>query len=94
MYLTTIMAQHLDLQVQAVSTVYSIFTFDIFYIWDVMLYSTIYLPNCTASHHRGQIFIAKDSRKSHIYVWVLCGDAEVEGSAKTKGQHQGDVEDI
>jgi hypothetical protein len=43
MYLATILAQHLDLPVQAVSRVYLIFMFDKFiYNWDVMLYSLVH----------------------------------------------------
>jgi hypothetical protein len=53
-----------------------------------------HVPNYIASHPRGQTFIAKDSHKSHICVQVLCGNAGVESSAKTIGQHQGDGEDI
>jgi hypothetical protein len=43
MYLTTILAQHLDLQVQAVSAFYCKFIFDKFvYNWDVMLYNLVH----------------------------------------------------
>ena len=47
-----------------------------------------YLPDCTATRPRGQMFIAKDSCKSHIYVWVFWGDAGFESAAKTIGQHK------
>jgi len=63
-------------------------------MWQQQVPLKHYLPNYTASHPRGQIFIAKDSHKSHICVRVLCGDAGVESSANIICQHEGDGEDI
>jgi hypothetical protein len=61
--LTTILAQHLDLQVQAVNTVYSIFIFvKFFYNWDVMLYSLVlYIDMNTSNKPATSIFRARDA---------------------------------